>query len=443
MRCGVLALLPGPGPAALGGGSALLLLLVLLPDAGVRGDSGAPRDEPAAASPALVPRRPFVVVWNMPTARCQRRYGVTLDLDAFDIVENRRGRFLGQNMTIFYRSRLGLYPYISAGGRAVNGGVPQQAPLGRHLGKAGAQMRAALNPDFRGLAVIDWEEWRPLWARNWGRKQKYRQASEQLVRARRPELPEGKVAPLARREFEAGARELMSRTLDLGVQLRPGGLWGFYGFPDCYNYYKGGAGYSGRCHPGAPGLNDRLDWLWRRSTALYPSVYLTRRLGASGATALFVRHRLLEAMRVASKSGSARGARPVLPYARVAYAHTLHYLSQSELEQTLGESAALGAAGVVLWGDLSFAGSKVRCRLTFIFIAARCSELECSGNGRCARRDPHSGATLPSASLGSPGEVAPPGLRDSAFSCVCYQGWAGPQCQDRLPSAGGESTAAS
>lgn len=33
---------------------------------------------------------------------------------------------------------------------------------------------------------------------------------------------------------------------------------------------------------------------------------------------------------------------------------------QTDLEHTLGESAALGAAGVVLWGELKFARSEVR-----------------------------------------------------------------------------------
>lgn len=32
---------------------------------------------------------------------------------------------------------------------------------------------------------------------------------------------------------------------------------------------------------------------------------------------------------------------------------------QTDLAHTLGESAALGAAGVVLWGELKFAKSKV------------------------------------------------------------------------------------
>lgn len=32
---------------------------------------------------------------------------------------------------------------------------------------------------------------------------------------------------------------------------------------------------------------------------------------------------------------------------------------QMDLEHTLGESASLGAAGVVLWGELKFAKNKV------------------------------------------------------------------------------------
>ncbi len=49
----------------------------------------------AAAGPILQDR-PFVVVWNMPTARCQKRHDIHLDLGDFDIVENRKQRFQGQ-----------------------------------------------------------------------------------------------------------------------------------------------------------------------------------------------------------------------------------------------------------------------------------------------------------------------------------------------------------
>lgn len=49
----------------------------------------------AAAGPIFLDR-PFVVVWNIPTARCQRHYNVHLDLRDFDIVENRQQDFQGQ-----------------------------------------------------------------------------------------------------------------------------------------------------------------------------------------------------------------------------------------------------------------------------------------------------------------------------------------------------------
>lgn len=108
------------------------------------------------------------------------------------------------------------------------------------------------------------------------------------------------------------------------------------------------------------------------------------------------RHRLLEALRVASHwrhGNNTSHATPVLPYARLAFTHTLRFLNkvgfvaemytliqthtsilaisidthviclcvcvQTDLMHTLGESAALGAAGVVLWGELKFAKSEV------------------------------------------------------------------------------------
>lgn len=60
--------------------------------------SSSPRSLPetaAAAGPILL-GRPFVVVWNMPTAHCQKHYNVSLDLRDFDIVENRQQHFQGQ-----------------------------------------------------------------------------------------------------------------------------------------------------------------------------------------------------------------------------------------------------------------------------------------------------------------------------------------------------------
>lgn len=42
-------------------------------------------------------------------------------------------------------------------------------------------------------------------------------------------------------------------------------------------------------------------------------------------------------------------------------------LCQRDLVNTIGESAALGAAGVVLWGSMQYASSKVGCIGLLVF----------------------------------------------------------------------------
>lgn len=410
----------------------------------------------AAAGPILE-GRPFVVVWNMPTAQCEKRYDIHLDLGDFDIVENRQQRFQGQKMTIFYRDRLGKYPYISRDGRRVNGGIPQLGDLSAHLSLAATQVSGLLQPNFSGLAVIDWEEWQPLWKGNFGTKMEYRRLSKLLVKQERPDLPDRDRTSLARQQFEESARKFMEETLRSAVRDRPSGLWGFYGFPACLNKHKRKTdeSYTGRCHSGTKRLNNQLSWLWRQSTALYPSIYLPQRLAGSVDAALMVRHRLMEALRVASVwlHGNSTHATPVLPYARLAFTHTLNFLNKTDLVHTLGESAVLGAAGAVLWGELKFAKSKHQCILLRDYIHTvlgpfvqslrsdthRCSLQLCHGNGRCARRRPSSGHMVSSsaAMTSDPYEFNLLACCSSGepshkhFMCQCYPGWTGPECRER------------
>ncbi|XP_044208479.1 hyaluronidase-3 isoform X1 [Thunnus albacares] len=408
----------------------------------------------AAAGPVLQDR-PFVVVWNMPTSHCLERYNVNLDLRDFDIVANRQQSFQGQKMTIFYRDHLGKYPYLSRDGNKVNGGIPQLSDLAAHLSLAETQISGILLPDFAGLAVIDWEEWRPVWERNFGTKMEYRRLSKLLVRQESPDLSDEAVTLLARQKFEESARKFMEETMRAMVGDRPQGLWGFYGFPVCANKNKRKTdkSYTGRCHKGTREQNNRLSWLWSQSTALYPSIYLPQRLAGSMDAALMVRHRLLEALRVASLWRRGNHATPVLPYARLAFTRSLNFLNKTDLMHTLGESASLGAAGVVLWGDMKFAKSKHQCGLLRDYIRTvlgpfiwalrsdtqRCCIMRCHGNGRCARRDPSSGHMLssPSAITSNPNDVnfLPDSSSDKAFQdhflCQCYPGWTGPECQEK------------
>ncbi|XP_077385491.1 hyaluronidase-1 isoform X1 [Festucalex cinctus] len=405
-------------------------------------------------SPLSFSQLPFASVWNAPSATCLSQYGVDLDLGTFNIAQNQNQTFMGDNITIFYTDKLGAYPYYSQG-KAVNGGVPQNASLDEHLRAARDDIRKYIpDEDFQGLAVVDWENWRPVWERNWDTKQVYWEASRALVRSRHPTWKPAQVDALARVEFEAAGRKFMEETLKVGQKERPGGLWGFYGFPNCYNYYKS-TNYTGRCPAVESKRNDELTWLWNVSSALYPDIYLSQELrNLGGEVSLYVRHRILEAFRVAPPS------RPVIPYATVVYTYSLQFLSQEHLVYTIGESAALGSAGVVLWGDHVFSKTKASCDAVKWYIdstlgpylvnvtsaAVLCSQAVCSSRGRCARRDPESRVYLHlrPARWKVTSEERPRGRRHyavlgeldaqevalmmSRFECKCYPGWAGDRC---------------
>lgn len=273
---------------------------------------------------------PFLTVWNAPTASCLSQYGVDLDLGLFNIVQNQNQTFIGGNITIFYAEKLGLYPRYSNQEVAINGGVPQNASLAEHL-KAASENIFAFIPEknFQGLAVIDWESWRPLWERNWDSKQIYWKASRALVRRMHPEWTPAQVEAEARNMFEAAGRKFMEETLKLGERERPNGLWGYYGFPNCYNYYSEKiTNYTGECPAIEIKRNNKLQWLWEASSALYPDIYLSLNLRGLGKEVLrYANHRILEAMRVGAQATPV--TLPVFTYSRIVYTYSLDFLSEA------------------------------------------------------------------------------------------------------------------
>lgn len=279
----------------------------------------------------LYSQKPLLLVWNAPTEDCTPRHRVSLSFELFDIVAYPTEGFVRQNLTIFYKDRLGLYPYYNNNGISVNGGLPQLASLAQHLEKIPRELQKYINePSAKGLAVFDWEEWRPLWIRNWNAKDIYREQSKKLIQEKHPDWTAEHVTKVAQQDFELSARKFMLETLRTAKSLRPQQLWGFYLFPDCYNHdYVTSSdlkSYTGRCPEVEVQRNDQLQWLWTESTALFPSVYLGRALKDQSVGRQFVRNRVREGMRLASTGNGT--ARPVFVYTRPTYNNELTLLTE-------------------------------------------------------------------------------------------------------------------
>lgn len=279
--------------------------------------------------PTLLSEFPFFTVWNAPTEKCASQYGVDLDLSVFDIIHNENETFFGSSITIFYSDKLGFYPHYTEKNTSVNGGVPQNFSVHDHLLQAYADLEKNIpDKNFSGLAVVDWESWRPLWERNWEKKEVYHEGSRALVRAKHPDWKPEQIEAQAKKDFEGAAQVFMEQTIKLGRGERPGGLWGFYGFPCCYNYqYKKNETYTGECPPLDVIRNNNLSWLWNVSTALYPDIYMDLSLkGRDRDILLYAHHRIMEGMRVRKKVLPIQPV--VIPYARIVYTYSLTFLSQ-------------------------------------------------------------------------------------------------------------------
>lgn len=285
--------------------------------------------EPKPTTWPLYSQKPLVLAWNAPTEDCAPRHGIRLQLDQFQIVASPNEGFVRQNLTIFYKERLGVYPYFEPDETPVNGGLPQVASLTQHLEKMPERIQRYIRePEAKGLAVIDWEEWRPLWKRNWETKDIYRRHSRELVRQKNPTWSREQVEKVAQQEFEMSARNFMLETLRVAKHLRPNQLWGFYLFPDCYNhdYIRSLENYTGRCPDAEVARNDHLKWLWNESTALFPSIYMGTVLRDSPSGRQFVRNRVKEGMRLASSVDGL--ARPVYVYTQPTYSKSLEQLTE-------------------------------------------------------------------------------------------------------------------
>ncbi|XP_023559196.1 hyaluronidase PH-20 [Octodon degus] len=409
-------------------------------------------------APPLIPNVPLLWVWNAPTEFCTGVSNQPLDMSLFSIIGSPRKNVTGQSITLYYVDRLGYYPYIDHHTGAIeHGGLPQLMNLQNHLDKARQDILFYMPTDSVGLAIIDWEEWRPTWARNWKPKDIYRNKSIELVQQQNPQFNLSYATALAKAEFERTGRDFMLETLKLGKTLRPNSLWGYYLFPDCYNTHYTKPNYNGHCPDIEKQRNDGLIWLWRESTALFPSVYLTSRLKSSPNGALYVRSRVQESIRV-SKLSNARNPLPIFVYIRLVFSdQTTIFLEQDDLVNTIGETVPLGVSGIIIWGSLSLARSMKSCLelenymkntltpyIINVTLAARmCSQVLCKEQGVCVRKNWDTSTYLHLNPANFNIELDPngkfvvhgkPSLEDlqefsKNFQCSCYSNV---PCKDRL-----------
>ena len=81
-------------------------------------------------------------------------------------------------------------------------------------------------------------------------------------------------------DFEAAGQSILTETLREVRRLRPKALWGVSPYPTCYTLEPSQtltpANSTGGCPAQEMELNNQLQWLWKRSSALYPFLSLEK-----------------------------------------------------------------------------------------------------------------------------------------------------------------------
>ncbi|EJW80454.1 hypothetical protein WUBG_08636, partial [Wuchereria bancrofti] len=148
------------------------------------------------------------VRWNVPTDQCKNWTEIQKP-EHYGILVNDKHKFYGEVVVTLYEEKFGLYPYYknySDLSSAVNGGIPQRANLTKHLLKVeNDTINAIPNENFDGLAIIDYEKWRPLYEHNWSTKRIYRNASIDYVKERYDNITEKNATAIAIKEFNEAA----------------------------------------------------------------------------------------------------------------------------------------------------------------------------------------------------------------------------------------------
>ncbi|CAJ0605713.1 unnamed protein product [Cylicocyclus nassatus] len=300
----------------------------------------------------------FSTIWEYPTEQCHKKNGTTyIDFKKYNITTNSNFKFNGDQIVIFYEDTFGLYPYYEnySMDHPVNGGLPQKCDLKAHLKKAKEDIKTNIpDENFSGLAIIDFERWRPLFSEN---------------------------DYMKKRVFQNESIRMHSGTLN-GTNISD----------DDYRDYYSKAEVEFNHHA-------KMAFIFQASQALFPSVYL----GSSTKTQKpLQRFRYVQAVLRETRRISKRHKQlPIYAYTKFEYDQigvTSDFYDVHDLCAGIAQPIFLGVDGLILWSSSSHMAA--RCigikeevnkrvgplisKLTEARI--KCSEELCNSTGRCIRR---------------------------------------------------------
>ncbi len=329
--------------------------------------STAPAQPPEIPPPG--PHRSYTMYWNGTT---KSGYGVNGEM----ISKNMRfdGAPVRHDCVILYQHLFGLFPKAGVH-------ITRSRPtyMQEHLARIAADLdRMIPDPDFPGIAVIDYECWANQWDRTpntssslgpEAEDQDYRDDWTDYLLQQNPHVFDG-MTPAQReahckQTYDEAAKEFYLATLNECKRLRPAARWGYYGYP--WSFYRAwetglqNIGYGN--HTGlASQRNNELRWLWDAVDVLLPSVYAIKKSVPDGQVTdpaiedtaednrTWIRSNVAEAYRLAQ-------GKPVYVYVWFRYheqagRHAHRHINGANLWQMIEEPYLAGADGIIIWDDI-------------------------------------------------------------------------------------------
>jgi hyaluronoglucosaminidase len=206
-----------------------------------------------------------------------------------------------------------------------NGGLPQNGSIDIHLRQFEIDIdRFMPNKSYDGIAIIDFECWRPTFRQNFGDLKIYREITLLQVNKKHPTWSREQIEAQAKILFENAAINFVNRTMLRAKKLRPNAKWGFYGFPHCFNRYRS-LNQLERCPDVVEMENNKLLFMFNNS-AIYPSIYITQNQTDTALTR-FVQGKMYETNRISKSIGSSMLK---LPFIRYQYTDSQDFMKRVE-----------------------------------------------------------------------------------------------------------------